>query len=554
MVYTLTYTNLGNQIASSGVVTDTVPLYTTFNAAASSPGWSCPDSAPAGTTCTYALGTVGNETGELYFAVNLPPALPPGVPGIENTATIADDGTNGDDHNPCNNTDSDTTPVGATSDLAVILDNGQSAVQLNQQLTYVIAVTNQGTQPATNVLITDTLPAELVFTSASDAGIETYAGSGVITWPPIDELASGDIVTRVLHATVVGTIPTGVTHITNIAEVADDGSHGPDANPENNTAMDTDVIDAAPDVAITKTTDTLSAYTGDLVVYTMTVSNIGTQGATGVVITDQLPSYTSFYTASDGGFEVITDTVSWPPMVLEAGDYTTRTLTLRIGASVNGGAITNTALVADDGNNGTDLVLQNNQDTATIVIKLHKLYLPLVLRRYVLAPDLVVDAIVVGNGTITVTISNQGQRAVLPGQDFWVDLYVNPDPPPAAVNQTWNSLSSYGAAWLVFGGALPINPGASRTLSLYDPYYWEIYSALPTTLNPGDVLYAQVDSANTTTTYGVVLEEHEIIGTPYNNVSHIIVTEQQPINPAASVITDNDVQQAVPFPIPIRPK
>jgi hypothetical protein len=37
-------------------------------------------------------------------------------------------------------------------------------------------------------------------------------------------------------------------------------------------------------------------------------------------------------------------------------------------------------------------------------------------------------------------------------------------------------------------------------------------------LPAGTVLYAQVDSFNPDTAYGAVLETHEIIGRPYNNI------------------------------------
>jgi hypothetical protein len=36
----------------------------------------------------------------------------------------------------------------------------------------------------------------------------------------------------------------------------------------------------------------------------------------------------------------------------------------------------------------------------------------------------------------------------------------------------------------------------------------------------GTVIYVQVDSANTQTNYGAVLENHEITGLAYNNIAH----------------------------------
>jgi hypothetical protein len=100
----LRYTNSGNQGATGVGLRDTVPANTSFNAAASSPGWSCPNGSPAGTICTLAVGPLAaNGNGARTFAVNVNDPLPAGVSQITNTATISDDGQNGPDPSPGNN-------------------------------------------------------------------------------------------------------------------------------------------------------------------------------------------------------------------------------------------------------------------------------------------------------------------------------------------------------------------------------------------------------------------------------------------------------------------
>lgn len=552
VVYTLTYANLGNQIATGVTVADTVPTYTTFSETASSTGWSCTDGAPEGTLCTYTMSEVGDTSGELYFAVDLPPSLPAGVSGIENTVAISDDGTSGPDVNPDNNSDTDATPVGAASDLAIDVDNNQIIAYPDQHLTYVIAVTNQGTQAATNVLITDTLPAELAFAGASNGGIETQAGSGIVMWPLIGNLPSGEFVTRTLHAMVASTIPAGVDEIANVAGVADDGTNGPDVNPENNVATDTDLVDAEPDLVITKTAGSTAVLSGDLLVYTITVSNVGTQGATGIVIADQLPTNSSFYTATNGGYETITGTVEWPAIDLAVGEGAMHLLTIQASVPPEGNIITNTAEVTDDGTNGLDSNPDDNEDYAITAIKPHYVYMPVVLRRYAQGPDLVVTSISINAGIIEVVIENQGELPTGENAGFWVDLYINPTPAPTGVNQLWPSLANSGAAWGVSGVALPINPGQTRTLRTHGPYFFYEYSTLPAELNTGDILYAQVDSLNSETTYGSILENHEIAGTLYNNIYHTTLTETVPIQPAAGGIDNQSKQQIEPFTIPAR--
>ncbi len=151
------------------------------------------------------------------------------------------------------------------------------------------------------------------------------------------------------------------------------------------------------------------------------------------------------------------------------------------------------------------------------------IYLPLVRNDPVVspvhAPDLVVERIIATSGNVWVVIKNQGDEPVLPEEAFWVDLYINPSSPPTAVNQTWAFLCDEGLVWGVPASALPLGPGDTLTLTIGDAYYWPGQSSFSGFLPSDAAIYVQVDSANTATIYGAVLEGHEITGGPYNNVS-----------------------------------
>lgn len=70
LVYTITYSNVGSGTATGIVITETVPQATTFSAAASALGWSCPNASPAGTMCLHSVPDVPpNGMGTLLFAV-----------------------------------------------------------------------------------------------------------------------------------------------------------------------------------------------------------------------------------------------------------------------------------------------------------------------------------------------------------------------------------------------------------------------------------------------------------------------------------------------------
>jgi len=106
--YTLEYVNVGNQEATNVLLTETVPTGATHSAIASLPQvWSCPDGASAGTVCTLALGTLAAGAGDTArFGVRVDDPVPAGQDRIVNSATIEDDGSNGEDPTPENNEDS----------------------------------------------------------------------------------------------------------------------------------------------------------------------------------------------------------------------------------------------------------------------------------------------------------------------------------------------------------------------------------------------------------------------------------------------------------------
>jgi hypothetical protein len=134
-------------------------------------------------------------------------------------------------------------------------------------------------------------------------------------------------------------------------------------------------------------------------------------------------------------------------------------------------------------------------------------------------PDLVVQDLTATGSNLQVTIRNQGTAAVPADQGFWVDLYVDPSVVPTQPNQIWNFLADEGLVWGVDGDVLPMEPSEVITLTIGDALYWPDLSKFSGALPPGTPIYVQVDSANTNTTYGGVLESHEAAGAAYNNVA-----------------------------------
>ena len=133
VIYGLDYENTGDQDASGVEIEDAVPAGTTFDAAASSPGWDCLDGDPEGTPCTIVIGSVpGGTSGVVEFAAEVAP--PQDAPDeIFNTATAHDDG-DGTGGVPVEASDSDTTPVNDLSpptidNVDTILGNGDGVLE-----------------------------------------------------------------------------------------------------------------------------------------------------------------------------------------------------------------------------------------------------------------------------------------------------------------------------------------------------------------------------------------------------------------------------------------
>jgi hypothetical protein len=137
---------------------------------------------------------------------------------------------------------------------------------------------------------------------------------------------------------------------------------------------------------------------------------------------------------------------------------------------------------------------------------------------YLRLPDLIVQSVVASSDVITVVIKNIGDGPA--EQAFWLDAYINPVPPPAAVNEIWWDLnrSHEGVAWGVTDPIVPIQPGEVYTFTSNGDYVSPARTFFLGNLPVGTPIYAQVDAYNAATNHGAVLETHEYYHRPYNNI------------------------------------
>ena len=177
LTYRLDYANLGTQSASNVVITDTLPLSTTFYSTYAS-GWSYVVSGRV-ITCTRS-SLYGQSAGYINLTVYISDTVPTGTV-LTNVAAIHSSDA---DVNPPNNVTTYTIPV-ASGSRDMYIDKGWysgSAVP-GGEITYRLYYRNYGSDPASNVVITDTLPNGLSYVSDSGAFTSTVVGNQVV-WHP----------------------------------------------------------------------------------------------------------------------------------------------------------------------------------------------------------------------------------------------------------------------------------------------------------------------------------------------------------------------------------
>ncbi|WP_371282351.1 beta strand repeat-containing protein [Dokdonella sp.] len=317
LTYTITVTNVGNIPLTNVVVTDSLITPT---------GGTTPcASVPVGGTCTL-IGT---------YTVLLADVT---AGSITNTGTGDSDETLPED-------DVVITPV-TRPDLSISKTDGGITAAPGETVTYTLSYDNVGTTAATGVVISETVPANSTFNpGASTAGWtcapDNNAGSTCTLSIGTVAASTGSGVT--FSVVVDVPFPSGINSISNTATIADDGSHGPDPTPFNNTGSDTTPV-VGPLLTTTKVgvlDNTVVApnnqsNVGDTIAYTVTVANSGNGDATGVTVSDPLPGLT--LTCTIGGSPTAL------PTTLAAGEslVCTGTYTL-VAGDISTGQVDNTA-------------------------------------------------------------------------------------------------------------------------------------------------------------------------------------------------------------------
>uniref|UniRef100_UPI000E4AB1E4 DUF7507 domain-containing protein n=1 Tax=Aureibaculum luteum TaxID=1548456 RepID=UPI000E4AB1E4 len=350
VVFTLTVNNAGPSSETGVQVTDALPTGYTYvsdnssGAYVSGTGvWTVPNIPLNGSESiqiTASVDATGNytNTAEVTASDNTDPDSSPGDGAGDDYATV------------------NTTPV-AVSDLSITkaVDNLTPAVGNN--VTFTLTVTNDGPSSATGVTIEDVVPNGYDTVTAVTAG-STVSGN-TISWSGLT-IASGVSATYEFTARVLASGNYG-----NRAEITASDNLDLDSDPTTSFGTDdlsdgnpdddeSDTISVSPtavsDLSMTKTVSNATPYVGSNVIFTLTVSNAGLSDATGVEVTDILP--TGYTYVSDNGSGTYDDVTG----IWTVGDLVNAaSASLQITAAVNAtGNYTNNAEVTASDNDDSD--------------------------------------------------------------------------------------------------------------------------------------------------------------------------------------------------------
>jgi len=217
------------------------------------------------------------------------------------------------------------------------------------QTTYSVQICNYGPNPATNVVLTNTLAAQFDFVSATHGGMETGPGSGIVvaTIPSIPAFYC-----EVVEITAVA-VAEGVDTVNTASAAANET----DPNNGNNSATALVTVENQSDLSVSKV-DNGGAPVGQPFTYTITITNNGPATATNVLMTDTLDPTTTFVSATNGAIEsspgVVTRTFA------SIANGASEVVTITVTGSLQS-IVTNQVAVS-----GTETDLDSNNNTAIV--------------------------------------------------------------------------------------------------------------------------------------------------------------------------------------------
>ncbi|MBI2953768.1 MAG: DUF11 domain-containing protein [Chloroflexi bacterium] len=277
ITYTIVLTNTGTENATSARITDALPSEVTYAGSSATSG-----------SVTYTDGAV-RWNGPVTVGTNV---------AIVVTATVGSPLTNGtvisnaaqidDGRDPPFWTPPASTTVTSAPDLSTSTKTARTFVGPGGMLTYTIVLTNTGTENAMSARVTDTLPSALTYVGSSVSSGSIAYTAGAIRWNGPVTVATP--VRIVITATVSAQLANG-TVISNTAQI-DDGHNPPFSTTPAATTFGLSILNG------TMSASAGSATPGNLLTYTIVITNLGNVDAIGAKLTSTIPAQSAYIPGS----------------------------------------------------------------------------------------------------------------------------------------------------------------------------------------------------------------------------------------------------------------
>ncbi|MCL1918088.1 MAG: isopeptide-forming domain-containing fimbrial protein [Peptococcaceae bacterium] len=351
LTYTVAVTNLGPDAAQNAVLTDVLPSDLTGAEVSVDGGvtfqpW----------TGSYTIGTI---PAGLMIPILIRGTVGPEASGtLTNTVAVSSDTP---DPDPTNNTDSVITSVGSAADLAITKSGDSTPAVAGRVLTYTLTITNNGPDDALDTLIMDDLPVAMTSVQVStDGGATWNSWNGSYTLGTLAANASFTLLVR-------GTVTSSAAE--NLVNTATVSSSTPDPDLSDNSVTLITPISQSADMAVSKIGDPNPIIAGNMLTYTLLVTNNGPSDAQNVVLIDAIPAgiLTPEFSV-DGGAAFQPWSSPYTIGTVASGTSVTVIIrgTLSPAADGNGARISNTATVSST---TPDPDLSNNSDTSVTPVE-----------------------------------------------------------------------------------------------------------------------------------------------------------------------------------------
>ena len=279
VTYTINVTNTGNVSVNPATITDIVPNGTSYVT-----GTLTVDGTPNGGDPNLGVNIgpiAAGQTKQIIFSVIIN-TLPNPNPMPNTTTASFQYLVDPTSQNPTTGTATSNTVNTSVSELSVNKAVNKIFANLGENITYTVTLTNTGIIPINNVLFQDQIPAGTTYVNGSlvvDAGFTGTTPQGGIT---ISTINAGQTVTISWQVQVGNTLPTP-NPIPNIGSVTIPG-----VAPINTNQVTTQINNAT--LTVNKVVDKASAAVGEIVVYTIDVTNTGNVIANPATLTDLVPN------------------------------------------------------------------------------------------------------------------------------------------------------------------------------------------------------------------------------------------------------------------------